>query len=62
MPDLPDNVREKDRDRNDPRNPYPRSEELAAMLRQKQGDGDRKSERQRGMLILQPQPGEHSEP
>jgi hypothetical protein len=32
------------------------------MLRQKQGDGDRKSERQRGMLILQPQPGEHSEP
>jgi hypothetical protein len=62
MADLPDNVGEEERKSNDTGDPDPPSGELAAMMRQQQGDGDRESERQRGVLVLKPQAGEDTEP
>ena len=62
MADLPDEVREKERDSNGAGDPYPTSRELTAMMRQQQGDGDRESERQRRVLILESETGQHAEP
>ena len=62
MADLPDDVREEKRESDRAGDPNPRSSELAAMMRQKQGDGDRESERQRGVFVLKAETGKDAEP
>jgi hypothetical protein len=45
MADLPDEVGEEERESDGAGDPYPRSNELTSVIRQKQGDGNRESER-----------------
>ena len=45
MTDLPDDVGEEERESDGASDPDPRSGELAAMIRQQQGDGDRDGHR-----------------
>ena len=62
MSDLPDEVREEDYDRDRSGNPDPSSSKLTAMVSQKQREGNREPERQRGVLVLQAKSGEQAEP
>ena len=62
VPDLPDQVGQEQRHRDGAGNPYPGLQKFSPQRRQQKREGNRESEEQRGMFILQSQPGQDAEP